>query len=194
MRVLVLFAHPVETSFVAAVHERVVETLRGRGHEVDDLDLYAEGFNPVLSRQTLIDYLDAPANIAEVGPYVERLRAAEALVLVFPAWYDGPPAILKGFFERVFLPGVSFRLDEQGRFLPLLLDIKRLAAVCVHGASRQQASLMGDSVRRLIKHNLGGVIAPDARFDYFAHYAMDATTAPRRVKFLERVTRAFGAW
>ncbi len=42
MRILVLFAHPVETSFVAALHRRVVETLRARGHEVDDLDLYAE--------------------------------------------------------------------------------------------------------------------------------------------------------
>lgn len=194
MRVLVLFAHPVETSFVAALHARIVEILRARGHEVDDLDLYAEGFDPVMPRQTLIDYLNAPANIVEVGPYVARLRAAEGLVLVFPVWYDGPPAILKGFFERVFLPGVSFRLDERGRFLPLLLDIKRLAAVCVHGASRQQASLMGDSVRGLIRHNLGGVIAPEARFDYFAHYAMDATTPSRRARFLARVTRAFSEW
>jgi len=194
MRVLILFAHPIETSFVAALHRLVVETLRARGHEVDDLDHYAEGFDPVMPRQTLIDYLNAPANIAEVRPYVERLRAAEALVLVFPVWYDGPPAILKGFFERVFLPGVSFRLDEHGRFLPLLLGVKRLAAVCVHGASRRQASLTGDSVRGLIKHNLGGVIAPDARFDYFAHYAMDSTTPSRRARFLARVARAVGEW
>ena len=84
VRVLVLFAHPLETSFVAALHRRVVETLRGGGHEVDDLDLYAEEFNPVMSRQTLVDYLDAAKNRAEVAAYVERLRAAEALVLVYP--------------------------------------------------------------------------------------------------------------
>ena len=68
MRILVLFAHPLETSFVAALHARIVETLCGRGHEVDDLDLYAERFDPVLSRQTLIDYLDPVANRGRVGP------------------------------------------------------------------------------------------------------------------------------
>lgn len=194
MRILVLFAHPVETSFVAALHARIVETLSAHGHDVDDLDLYAEKFDPVLSRQTLIDYLNTAANIAEVGAYVERLRAAEAVVLVFPVWYDGPPAILKGFFERVMLPGVSFRLEADGRFSPLLLRIKRLAAVCVHGSSRREASLMGDPVRHLVKNNLGGVIAPDARFDYFAYYAMDSATPSSRATFLERVARSFGGW
>ena len=116
MRILVLFAHPLETSFVSALHARIVETLRLRGHEVDDLDLYAEGFDPVLSRQTLIDYLDTCANRARVGPYVERLLAAEALVLVSPVWHDGFPAILKGYFDRVFLPGVSFKVDQHGVF------------------------------------------------------------------------------
>jgi NAD(P)H dehydrogenase (quinone) len=194
MRVLVLFAHPLETSFVAALHMRIVETLRMVGHQVDDLDLYAERFDPVMSRQTLFDYLNTPANTAEVGAYVERLRAAEALVLVFPVWYEGPPAILKGFFERVFLPGVSIRLEEDGGFSPLLLSVKRLAAVCVHGASRRQALLTGDPVRRLIKHNIGGVIAPDASFHYFVHYAMDSPSPSRRAKFLERVTRSFSGW
>jgi NAD(P)H dehydrogenase (quinone) len=194
MRILVLFAHPVETSFVAALHARIVEILNSHGHEVDDLDLYAEKFDPVLSHQTLIDYLNTEANVAEVGPYVERLRAAEAVVLVFPVWYDGPPAILKGFFERVMLPGVSFRLEADGRFSPLLLKIRRLAAVCVHGASRREASLMGDPVRHLIKNNLGGVIAADARFDYFACYAMDSATQPSRAKFLARVSHSFDGW
>ena len=61
MRVLVLFAHPVETSFGASLHATVVETLRARGHEVDDCDLNAEGFDPVMTRQDRIDYYDVPA-------------------------------------------------------------------------------------------------------------------------------------
>ena len=115
MRILVLFAHPLETGFAAGVHKRVVETLRGRGHEVDDLDLYAEHFDPVLPRETLANYLDTAANRAPVGRYVERLLAAEGLVIVSPVWHDGFPAILKGFFDRVFLPGVSFKLDHGWR-------------------------------------------------------------------------------
>lgn len=194
MRVLVLFAHPLETSFVAALHRRVVETLRGGGHEVDDLDLYAEEFNPVMSRQTLVDYLDAARNRAEVAAYVERVRAAEALVLVYPVWFDNLPAMLRGFFERVFLPGVSFTIDAAGLFHPNLWNVKRLAAVCAYGEARREISRKGDPARRFVRSNIGGVIAPGARVDYFGHYDMNFTTAERRARFLQRVTRAFRSW
>ncbi len=110
MRVLVLFAHPVETSFAAALHTKVVEVLRAKGHEVDDCDLNAEGFDPVMSRQDRIDYHNLAVNRRNVAPYVDRLLAAEALVFSFPVWNMGFPAILKGFVDKVFLPGVSFTL------------------------------------------------------------------------------------
>src|SRR5438128_771118 len=74
MRVLVLFAHPVETSFNAALHRVTVEALREAGHEVDDCDLNAEGFNPVLSRQERIDYHDPTKNRAHVGPNGDPAR------------------------------------------------------------------------------------------------------------------------
>ena len=120
LRILVVFAHPLETSFVSALHARVVEILRSRGHIVDDLDLYAEKFDPVMSREGLLHYVDTSANTREVEGYVRRLRAAEALVLVFPVWFDGLPAIMQGYFQRVFLPGVSIRIDEAGLFHPNL--------------------------------------------------------------------------
>jgi len=116
MRVLVLYAHPVEESFVAALHRRVVDTLRSRGHEVDDCDLNVEGFDPVLSRQDRIDYNNTPVNRIRVAPYVDRLLAAESLVLVFPVWNEGFPAILNGFFDRVFFAGRE-RRDEGRRLL-----------------------------------------------------------------------------
>src|SRR5882724_11966161 len=120
MRVLVLFAHPVETSFSAALHRQTVEALTLAGHRVDDCDLNAEGFNPVLTRQERIDYHDLSRNRAYAGPYVDRLLAAEALVLVFPVWNYGYPAILKGFVDKVFLPGVSFDLKADGGYTPTL--------------------------------------------------------------------------
>ena len=194
MRILVLFAHPLETSFVAALHARIVETLRARGHDVDNLDLYAERFDPVMSRQTFVDYLDTTANRAQAGRYVERLLAAEALVLVSPVWHDGLPAILKGFFDCVFLPGVVFKIDERGVFRPILCNIKRLAAVCAYGADRQRTSRMGDPTRRFVRRNLGALIAPGSPCDHIALYEMDAATPPRRAQYLKRVTRVFNAW
>ena len=194
MRILVLYAHPLATSFVGVLHQRAVETLRARGHEVDDLDLYAEKFNPAMSSEMIRNYVDTARNREEVASLVERVLAADALVLVFPVWFDGIPAMLKGFFERVFLPGVAVKIDDKGLFHPILWNIKRLAAVCTYGEPRADVALKGDQPRRFVRQNIGGVIAPGGPIDYFAHYDMNFTTAQRRARFLQRVTRAFRAW
>jgi NAD(P)H dehydrogenase (quinone) len=194
MRVLVLYAHPVETSFVAALHRQAVDALRGRGHQVDDCDLNVEGFDPVMSRQERIDYHDKTVNRAPVAPYVERLLAAEALVLVFPVWNYGFPAILKGFVDKVFLPGVSFELAPDGSYTPTLHNIGRLAAVCTYGGSRWRTILMGDPPRRFVKRSLRLLMRPGARCDYLAPHDMNRTTAERRARFLGQVKRAFEAW
>ena len=194
MRVLVLYAHPVETSFVSAIHAEVVNTLRARGHEVDDCDLNVEGFDPVMSRQDRIDYHDVKVNRVRVSPYVERLLAAEALVLVFPVWNYGFPAILKGFVDKVFLPGVSFELKENGDYVPKLHHVKRLAAVCTYGGTRLRTILMGDPPRRVVKRSLRSLIALGGPCAYLAHYDMNHTKPERRARFLEAVRRAFEAW
>jgi putative NADPH-quinone reductase len=69
--------------FVAALHAKVVEVLRAKWHKVDDCDLYAGGFDPVMSRQDRIDYHNLAVNRRKVAPYVDRLLAAEALVFSF---------------------------------------------------------------------------------------------------------------
>jgi NAD(P)H dehydrogenase (quinone) len=194
LRVLVVYAHPLERSFIAALHARVVETLRGGGHIVDDLDLYAERFDPVMSREMLRCYVDTAVNTREVETYVARLRAAEALVLVFPVWFDGLPAILQGFFQRVFLPGVSMRIDESGLFHPSLWNLKRLAAVCTYGEPRRDIASKGDPPLRFVRDNIGALIDPTGRFEYLPLYDMNFMTAPRRAAYMKRVTRAFEAW
>ena len=194
MRALVVYAHPLETSLIAAAHARVVEALRAGRHEVDDLDLYAERFDPVLSREQMLSYVNIEANTREVEPYVARLRAAEALVLVFPVRYDGLPAIMQGYFQRVFLPGVSVRIDGAGLFHPNLWNLKRMAAVCAYGESRRDVAAKGDSPRRFVRDNIGALIDPKGRFEYLALYDMNFSAAHRRAAFLERVTRAFEAW
>jgi NAD(P)H dehydrogenase (quinone) len=194
LRILVVYAHPLETSFISALHARVVETLRAGGHFLDDLDLYAEKFDPVMPRETLRCYVDTKVNTRGVETYVERLRAAGALVLVFPIWFDGLPAILQGYFQRVFLPGVSVQIDEAGLFHPNLGNLKRMAAVSAYGESRRDVAAKGDPARRFVRDNIGALIEPKGRFEYLALYDMNFTAARRRAAFLARVTRAFGAW
>jgi NAD(P)H dehydrogenase (quinone) len=193
MRILVLYAHPLETSFLASLHMQIVECLRLRQHSVDDLDLYAEKFDPVMSPRTFMNYLDTSANRAQAGSYVDRLLAAEALILISPVWHDGFPAILKGYFDCVFLPGVSFTL-ENGHFSPALHNIKRVAAICSYGSNRGRTIAMGDPQRRFVKRSLGAQIGPGGRADFIGLYDMDAATPQMRARYFRRVTRAFSAW
>ena len=194
MRILVLFAHPVETSFGAAIHAKLVATLRARGHEIDDCDLNAEGFDPVMTRQDRIDYHDVGGNRARVGPYVDRLLAAEALVFSFPVWNMGFPAILKGFVDKVFLPGVSFRLEPNGDYRPTLNNIKRLGVACTYGGARLHTFLMGDPMRKFLTRSMRLICAPGARCDYVAHYDMNHSTPERRAAFLKEVEATFSKW
>ena len=194
MRVLILYAHPVATSFGAALHGQVADALRARRHEVDDCDLYAERFDPILSSTERLNYHDPAVNRAPVASYVERLVAAEALVLVYPVWNEGFPAILKGFIDRVFLPGVCFRIAADGSARPNLQRLTKLAAVCTYGAGRFGSFLLGDPPRRVVKRLLRAMPSHHVSCDYLAHYDMNHTTAERRAHFLRKVRRTFESW
>lgn len=190
MRVLVLYAHPVETSFGAAVHAKVVETLRKAGHEVDDLDLNAEGFSPVLTREERLNYHDTAINRAPVEDYVRRVLWAEALVISTPIWNFGFPAILKGFFDRVFLPGVSFEMRGE-TLVPCLHNIKKLAAVVTYGGTRWRALLVGDPPRKIVKRVLRATIHPLGSVTYLAQYDMNHTRPKSRDAFLTKIETTF---
>jgi putative NADPH-quinone reductase len=187
MRVFVLYAHPVETSYNAALHRATVAALKASGHDVDDCDLYAEHFDPVMSRQERLDYHDTAVNTKPVQPYVDRVRAAEALVLCCPIWNYGYPAILKGFSDRVFVPGVSFRMDN-GVTKPNLWHIRKIAAVHTYGGSRFRTILMGDAPRKAFKRTLRALVHPLARSRYLALYDMNRNQEPVLKSFLARVS------
>ncbi len=194
MRILVLYAHPVETSFVAGLHRTAVAALRRNGHEVDDCDLNAEGFDPVLSRQDRLDYHDVARNAGRVAPYIERLKAAEALLFIYPVWNFGFPAILKGYLDRVWLPGVAFEIDARGNLDLTLRHVRRLGAVCTYGGQRWRAMLMGDPPRRSITRMIRAHVAVGARCDYLACYDMNHTTEPQRAAFLREVEQRLSRW
>ena len=186
MKILVLYAHPVETSFNAVLHRTIVDRLSAGGHEVDDLDLYAEDFDPRLTRAERLAYHDPRGPHDAVGSYVRRLLAAEALVLSFPVWNYGFPAILKGFFDRVFLPGVSFRMVD-GKAMPSLHNIRKVAAVTTYGGSWFRAVLMGNPPKKLVSRMLRATVKPGAHVSYLAHYSMNLSTPQSREKFMAKV-------
>ncbi len=190
MRILVLYSHPVETSYNAALHAQVVESLKHAGHEVDDCDLYAEGFDPVLSRAERLAYHDVPANRRPVQEHVDRLLRAEALVLCFPTWCFGLPAMLKGYCDRVFMPGVAFDISDPSDVKPSLTHLRRIAAVVTYGRPRWVAWWMGDPPRKTVTRYLRRLTGNQARVEYHAYYHMNVATKPQLERFRERVGAA----
>ena len=126
--------------------------------------------------------------------YVDRLLAAEALVLVYPVWNEGFPAILKGFFDRVFIPGVSFNVAADGALVPNLQKLRRLAAVCTYGANRTISFLLGGPPKRVVKRMVRSMPGHAVRCDYLAFYGTDHSNAEQRVAFLTKVRRTFQSW
>lgn len=186
-RALVLFAHPCPESFSAALHARVVGALKASGREVDDCDLYAEGFSPVLTEAERRGYHDEATNTGPVAEHVARLRAADTLVMVFPVWNFGYPAMLKGYLDRVFLPGVSLRLVD-GKVKPNLTHIRRLVAVTTYGGTRMRAMVVGDPPRKCVTRAVWHVCRPE-RMRYLALYDMNRADEAKRAAFLDRVGR-----
>lgn len=193
MRVLVLYCHPNPESFGAALHRTVVDNLTAAGHEVDDCDLYSEGFEPVLTREERLGYHDLSRNARPVQAHVDRLRRAQSLVLVFPVWNFGFPALLKGYLDRVFLPGVSFGLVD-GRTQGMLSNIGKIGVVTSYGATWLKATMVGNPPRKFCTRTLRAVTGFSASVSYLAHYDMNRSTPATRAAFLARVASTYGRW
>jgi putative NADPH-quinone reductase len=193
MRFLVIYAHPVEDSYQSAIHRCVVAALTKAGHEVDDCDLYAEGFQPVLTRKERIDYHDVTINRAIAPRDVERLQRCQGLVFVFPTWWYGMPAILKGYFDRVWATGVAFRLKPGGGGIePGLDNIEKMWVVTTYGAPRWLIRLvLRDPVRAVIIGGLSRLCRRRVATRFLALYNIDAAIPARCARFLTHVERAF---
>ncbi len=192
MRIQTILAHPLPDSFAAAVHRRAADTLRARGHEVVETDLYAEGFEPALTAAERAAYFDPGPQGAAVRPLVERLQWSQALVLCFPHWWFDQPAMLKGYFDRVWAPGVAFRHDRAGgRIEPLLHGLRSVTVLTSFGSPWWVAELyLRNPARRILKRGILTACSPGASVRYLAHYDMDRSTPESRARFLARVGRA----
>lgn len=190
MKALVVKAHPVEDSFCAAAARAVVEGLEAGGASVDFADLYAEGFEPLMTREDRLLYHTIPDNRALAQGHAERLEAADALVMVFPTWINSPPTMLKGWLEKVMLPGVTFDL---GPYRPKLRHLKLVAGVSTYGGSRLRNAIAGDASRKMATRLVPAYTGWRAKRRYFALYGIDMAPPERRAAFLDRLRSGMAA-
>ncbi len=187
MRILYLYCHPLDDSFHAGIMREAVATLKAKGHEVDLCDLYAEGFDPVLTAERRRNYHDVTKNQDGLEDYVARLQAAEALVVQFPTWCFGLPAMLKGWFDRLLMPGVAFDISDPANVKPMLGHLRHIVGISTYGRQRWVALYVGDPPRKVITRYLPRLTSGRARVQYHALYHMNVATLEKRQGFIARV-------
>lgn len=190
VRAVVIVVHPSPGSFSHAVARQAEASLVGNGHSVVVHDLYAEGFRAVMSLDERQAYhTPEPVISDEVAQHVADIRAAEMLVFVYPTWWSGLPAMLKGWLDRVMLPGVAFRFDDQHRVQPGLTTVKRLVGISTYGSRWLYVKLINDNGRRTLLRTVRLSTGLRTRSTWMALYRMDTAGLARREAFLRKVDR-----
>jgi NAD(P)H dehydrogenase (quinone) len=187
MRVLYVYCHPLPESFHASIQDAALAGLKASGHEVDLLDLYRERFDPVLTEEGRRHYHEVPRNRLGLENYIARLEQAEAIVMQFPTWCFGMPAMLKGFCDRLLMPGVALDLADPAHVKPMLGKIRRIVGVVTYGRPWHMAKWMGDPPKKMVTRYLRWFTGGAARADYFALYHMNVATEAQRAAFIARV-------
>lgn len=189
MRALVVYCHPSPESYTAAVVREVFAGLEAGGAETRILDLYERGFQPVLTRSEWETHTDAALNVAKVAEDVALLKWCDAILFVYPTWWYGPPAILKGWLEKAMVAGVAFHMpnDRDANIRPGLTHVRTLGIFTTCGATRWLSTLIGHPGKKTILRGLGVVCHPMVRKSYVALYDMNHADRGKLAKHLAHV-------
>ena len=192
MLVAVVVAHPSADSYCRYLASRAIGGLVAGGHEVELLDLYADGFCVAMSAEERKAYHgDSPICDPLVARYAEIVQRAGALVFVYPTWWSTLPAILKGWLERVMVPGVAFCFDERtGKVEPALGNVRVIIGISTYGSPRSYVRLMNDNGRRILTRALRVSCGVRTRTRWLGLYAIDSSTEHQRAEFAASVERA----
>jgi putative NADPH-quinone reductase len=200
VKAYVVYCHPDPQSFTAAVRDRVISTLESSGHSVRVADLYGSGFDPALSRRELaqhglpVESKDADS-VAALADDVDALTWCDTLILVYPTWWSGQPAMLTGWLDRVLMCGVAWEPPRRGtRIHGRLKNIRRVVAVTTHGSRRVINMLEGETGKRVMGRAVRALCHPLARTTWLALYDIDRSTGAQRAGFLDRVERRLRRW
>jgi len=185
MKVLVVIGHQNQGSFCHAIAEAAVEELKAAGHEVIYHDLYEEGFDPVLPHEEI-------RKGAERSPIVrkhcEELTAADGYVVVHPNWWAMPPAILKGWIDRVFCQGVAYEFGEAGAVRTHLKGKKAVVFTTSNTPRDVEMKLFGDPLENLWKNCIFGFVGVED-FHRVNFESIVLSTPDQRREWLDQVRR-----
>lgn len=190
MKALIVFSHPNPDSFNGAVLKTTQDSLTKSGHEVRVKDLYKSGWNPLLTADDLGKlYSDSvPEDIAAEQADVSW---ADMVVFIYPIWWFERPAILKGWFDRVFSHGFAYRMTEDG-MIEGLLKGKKAVVITTSGANEDNMRQNGvlDAINTcMLKGTLGFSGIEDIVYENL--FAVPTVSDEERNQMLVRVAGVF---
>lgn len=194
MKVLMISAHPSERSFIGTLRSEVFNELKDLNHEIRHRDLYSENFNPVFSAYERLNHVGDLAvklqNLPDLQSHIEDIQWADALVLVYPTWWSGQPAILKGWIDRVLMNEVAWVLPEgAARIRPLLTNIRKIVVVTTHGSTKFVNALEGEAGKRIAFRSIRLMFHKRTRCHWIGLYRLDHIPHDQRGKLVTTVRR-----
>lgn len=194
MKVLMISAHPSEKSFIGTLRSEVLNELKDLNHEIRHRDLYSENFNPVFSAYERLNHVGdlevKLQNLPDLQSHVEDIQWADALVLVYPTWWSGQPAILKGWIDRVLMNEVAWVLPEgAARIRPLLTNIRKIVVVTTHGSTKFVNALEGEAGKRIAFRSIRLMFNKRTRCHWIGLYRLDHIPHDKRGKLVTTVRR-----
>ena len=130
MNNLIIYAHPNPKSFNSAIKDEIVNVSKSRGWDTVIRDLYSMNFDPILTGKDLISFKKGDIS-QDILTEQEYIRWADVISIIYPLWWTGFPAILKGYFDRVFAYGFAYKYNKEGK-IPMLCD-KEAVFICTLG-------------------------------------------------------------
>ena len=196
MKCLVVVTHPLTDSLCSYLGAHVAAHLTDLGHEVVEENLYETNFDPALSTQERASYYSGSYDTSGITEQVARLKEAEALVLVYPTWWFSFPAMLKGWFDRVWGPGIAYdHADDLGPIRPRLDGLKKVLVVTTLGAPWWVDRLvMWQPVKRIVKYALLGACTRSSRLSYLSLYKSENVDELRVKQFILRIAGVLNTW
>ena len=181
MKASVILAHPYPKSFNHAIFKTILETLNNNGIEIYAHDLYQEKFNPILSIQELgseksIDPL--------INKYAEELLESKYLIFIHPNWWGQPPAILKGYIDRIFRPPYAYDYPEDGSGFGLPIEKLKGKVGIVYNTSNtdinRENNFFGDPLEKIWKKSVFGFLGIDSYYRKMFSIIADSSEAERK--------------
>ncbi|MGF1910889.1 NAD(P)H-dependent oxidoreductase [Vibrio kasasachensis] len=193
MKCLVVIAHPLKDSLCHYLATETINHLESEGYQVTLLDLYDNDFSATLTKEERQSYYINPFDKDLIGAEIEQLKQAEALVLVFPTWWFGFPAILKGWFDRVWAPGHAYNhASDLGAITPCLDKLQEVKVITTLGSPWWVDKLvLWQPVKRVLKIALLGACTKGCQFKMLSFYKSESASTLRVEAFVQKIKAKF---